>query len=384
MCKWLRVVPLLCLIALFAVGCGGTDDAPESKTTAETSAPTAPELSASLEEIENPSMKGPNGERAVGPRAVELTDDEVAELKAGDHTVAFVWHAQGLDLNAIELGARKRLEQLGIKVVAATNANFDAAKQQNDLETVEALKPDVIVSLPVDSANSAKMYRHAAANGSRLVFLSNIPAGFRHGKDYVGVVTTNVVQAAVESAHLLGRHLNGEGKVGVLYYDADFFIVNQWDEKFEEVLEESYPGTEIAARMGFVDPARADEPASAMLTRNPDLDAIYVSWNDPAHGVLTALRAAGRNDVAVTDVGMDEVTALDLAKGGPFIGAGVDAPQEAGRAMANEIGYAILGKSAPPFVVSGFSLMTRDNIVESWPTIYGQPTPKPVLEALGQ
>lgn len=381
--SWFRVVPLLCLIALFAFGCGESEDAPTPKTTAETTAK-EPTLSASPEEIEHPSMKGPNGETAVGPRAVDLTEEQVAELKAGDHTVAFVWHALGLDLNAIELGARKRLKELGIEVVAATNANFDAAKQQNDLETVEALKPDVIVSLPVDSTSSAKMYRHAADKGSRLVFLSNIPAGFRHGEDYVGVVTTNVVQAAVESAHLLGRHLGGEGKVGVLYYDADFFIVNQWDEKFEEVLQESYPGIEIAARMGFADPARANEPASAMLTRYPDLDAVYVSWNDPAHGVLTALRAAGRDDVAVTDVGMDEVTALDLAKGGPFIGAGVDAPQEAGRALANEIGYAILGERAPPFVVSGFSLMTRGNLAESWPAIYGQPTPEPVLDALGQ
>ena len=377
------MIPLLALIAVLAIGCGDSDDGSSGSSAGagtETAATPAPRQ----EDPDNPSMTGPNGERAVGPSAVELTDAEVAELRSGDHTVAFVWHALGLDINAAEMGARRRLDELGIRVVAATNANFDPAKQQNDLETVQALRPDVIVSLPVDSASSSAMFRKAAQAGSRLIFFSNTPAGFVHDRDYVGVVTTNVVQASVESARLLCEKLGGKGKVGVLFYDADFFIVNQWDEKFEQVIADECPGAEIAARMGFADPARANEPASAMLTRYPDLDAIYVSWNDPAHGVLTALRAAGRDDVLVTDVGVDEVTALDLAKGGPFIGAGVDAPQEAGEALANEIGYAILGKRAPPFLVSGYSLMTRDNLAENWPAVYGTPAPKPVLEALGQ
>ena len=30
-----------------------------------------------------------------------------------------------------------------------------------------------------------------------------------------------------------------------------------------------------------------------MLLQNPDLDGIYVTWAEPADGVLAALRAAG-------------------------------------------------------------------------------------------
>ena len=380
--NWLRVIPIIvCLAAVLAVGCGSSDS-DDTSTSAATQ--TAAETTPVPEPGETPNMTGPNGERAVGPDAVELSAADVARIRAGDYTVAFVWHALGLDIDAAELAARKRLDELGIRVVATTNANYDPGKQQNDLQTVEALKPDVIVSLPVDTASSAPMYRAAAKNGSRLIFFSNIPAGFVHGKDYVGVVTTDVVGAARETAMLLGKKLGGRGKIGVLFYDADFFIVNQWDRAFEDTIKQQFPDIEIAARQGFADPTKADEPASAMVTRNPDLDAIYVSWNDPAQGVLTALRSAGKTDVAVTDVGIDEVTAVDmLSSNGVFIGAGVDGPSDAGRALANEIGLAALGKEGPAFMASGYSLMTSDNVVDNWQRVYGTPAPDPVIEAAG-
>ncbi len=363
----------ICLAAVVVAGCGSSDSDSTGATGAiTTSEPEAP-----------PEMVGPNGEPAAGASAVDLSKKEIDELRAGNHTAAFVWHTTDTFTKAVEVAARERLGELGIKVVADTVADFDPAKQRSDLQTVEALNPDVIVSLPVDPASSASMYREAVDSGSKLVFISNIPEGFVHNKDYVGAVTTNVVDAAKRSANLLGEELGGEGKIGVLYYDAEFFIVNQWDEAFEQTMGEKFPDVEIADRMGFADPAKADEPASAMLTRNPDLDGIYVSWQDPAVGVLTALRAAGRDDIAVTDVGMNETTALDMVDGGSFIGAGVDGPVAMGKALANEVGYAALGKEAPAFLVTGSGLITAENIADQWPETYGVPVPSAVLKAAG-
>lgn len=372
--KLLGLSLVVCLVAALVAGCGssGSDSSGATGGTGASEAASPPE------------MVGPKGEPAAPASAVDLSEQDVEELKSGDYTAAFVWHTTDTFTKGVEIAARKRLGELGIKVVADTVADFDPAKQRSDLQTVEALNPDVIVSLPVDPASSASMYREAAEAGSKLVFISNIPEGFVHNKDYVGAVTVNVVDAAKRSAKLLGEDLGGEGKVGVLYYDAEFFIVNQWDEAFEQTLEEQFPEIEIADRMGFADPAKADEPASAMLTRNPALDGIYVSWQDPAVGVLTALRAAGREDVAVTDVGMNETTALDMLDGGSFIGAGVDGPVEMGTTLANEVGFAALGKKAPAYVVTGSGLITADNVVEEWPATYGVPAPSAVAKAAGE
>jgi len=374
----------MCLIALLGASCGSSGDSstsPATQATVVTKATEAPEAQASPM---RPVMKGPNGEPAVGADAVELSASDVAKLKAGDHTVAFVWHTTDTFTKAVEIAARARLAELGVRVVADTVADFDPAKQRNDLQTVQALKPDVIVTLPVDASSSASMFRQATRAGSKLVFISNIPAGFVHNTDYVGVVTTNVVDAAQKSAMLLGTKLSGKGKIGVLYYDAEFFIVNQWDAAFEETIKTKFPDIEIVARAGFVDPAKANEPASAMITRYPDLDGIYVSWQDPAVGVLTALRAAGRKNIAVTDVGMNETTALDMARDGNFIGAGVDGPVAMGQALANEVGYAALGKQAPAFLVTGSSVLTKEDAIERWPSVYGVQAPESLREELGE
>jgi ribose transport system substrate-binding protein len=376
--SWFRAVPAVCLVALVAAGCGSSNDGTANSKTPTSGSTQTPAST------KPPEMTGPNGEPAAAGSAVDLSAGELAKLKAGHYTVAFVWHTTDSFTKAVEIAARERLQELGIKVVADTVADFDAAKQRDDLETVEALKPNVIVSLPVDTASSASMYRAATRAGSKLVFISNIPAGFKHGTDYVGVVTTNVVDAAQRSAALFCSKLGGKGKIGVLYYDAKFFIVNEWDQAFEKTMKDKCPGVQIAARTGFADPAKADEPASAMLTRYPDLNGIYVSWQDPAVGVLTALRAAGRKNVAVTDVGMNEATALDMVKGGNFIGAGVDGPIVMGRALANEVGYAALGKPAPAFVVTGSSVITRDDVAQRWQQVYGVSAPASVLKALGQ
>ena len=44
---------------------------------------------------------------------------------------------------------------LGIEVVAVTDANFKPDKQVSDLETVMSKKPNIIVSLPTDPVATA-------------------------------------------------------------------------------------------------------------------------------------------------------------------------------------------------------------------------------------
>ena len=81
---------------------------------------------------------GPNGEKATPTSALRLTPSEVAKVRAGHHTAALVWHENADFTTAVTAGARDEFERLGIEVVAETSANFDAAKQKADIETVDA------------------------------------------------------------------------------------------------------------------------------------------------------------------------------------------------------------------------------------------------------
>jgi len=361
-------------VVLLGVGCGSDE---EGTGTASVTTADVPQI-----DVELNDTSGPNGEKATPASDVQLTSKQKEELKAGDYTAALVWHVPGLFTDAATKGIKSRLKELGIEVVAETQAEGDPAKQQSDLETVLALHPDVIISIPLDPVSAAKPFRQAVQQGAKLVFLSNIPEGFKHGKDYVGIVSSDVRQMARREAQLLADHLGGEGKLGLITYDADFFITDQWDEIYRETIEKQFPGIEIVAEKGFTDPAKTEEVATAMLSENPDLDALWVTWSEPAEGALAAIRAQGREgEVALSTVGMTESLAVDLADEGSVFGVAVDLSSEVARTMADEAALAVLGQSAPAFATAGVVEVTPENVVEGWEEVYGFEAPKAVVEA---
>ena len=62
-----------------------------------------------------------------------------------------------------------------------------------------------------------------------------------------------------------------------------------------------------ATALHFVtDPARAEDIAQALLLKTPDLDGIYVTWAEPAEGVLAALRAAGNTKTRIVTLDLSE------------------------------------------------------------------------------
>ncbi len=377
---WLLLLALLSVFALMAAACG--DDGDSSTPTDTTDASDGDDDETST--ANQPVTQGPNGEPASPSSEIVLTSDEVAEVQSGNYTAALLWHVSGAFTDAVSQGAKDAFEELGIEVIAETEAGFDAAQQANDVETVLAQDPDIIISLVIDPVSGAVAFRPAVDAGVQLVFLSTTPEGFVQGEDYVGLVTDDLAAIGIAAADLLGEALGGEGEVGFIFHDAAFYVTNQRDQAFKSWIEINYPGIEIVAEEGLADPAAAEDIASALLTRNPDLDGIYAPWSaGPADGVLAALRAAGADDVAVVTIDLDTNVSLDLVEGGNIVGIAVDEAYELGRTMATEGAFGLLGKPVPPFViVPGFGV-TADNIVEAYQQSLSADPPQEVLDALG-
>ena len=384
--KWLLLVSLLAVFAVFAASCGD-DDETSSETTTTTAAPDpepTPEPEPDPEPAPEPPMtQGPGGEQAVPASEIGLDDNEIAEVQAGGYTAALLWHTSGAFTEAVSQGARDTFAELGIEVIAETDAGFDAVQQANDVETVMAQNPDIIISLAIGPDAGAEAFRPAVDAGVSLVFLSNVPQGYVHGEDYVGIVTDDLAAMGITAANLLADALGGEGEVGFIFHDAAYYVTNQRDQAFKSWIEINYPGMEIVAEQGLADPAAAEEIASALLTRNPDLDGIYAPWSaGPADGVIAALRAAGASDVAVVTMDLDTNVSLDMVEGGNVVGIAADEAYNLGRTMALEGAYGVLGKSAPAFVVVPAIGVTADNIVEGYRQSLADDPPQEVLDAL--
>jgi ribose transport system substrate-binding protein len=376
-------------LALVVAGCGGSDDKGSGATTSageNASGAVVAKAQKGLDALETTVLStGPNGEKPSPASALKLSATELQQIKDKKPTAAIVLHYGGNDWSTAQVdGLRNQLQKMGIRVIAVTDANFKPEKQVSDIETVLAKKPDIIISIPTDPVATAAAYRKAERQGVKLVFMDNVPKGFAPGTDYVSVVSADNYGNGVASAHLMAEQLKGKGKIGIVFHEADFFVTKQRYTAFKKTIAADYPGIEIVAQQGIAGPdfaGDAEKVASAMLTKNADLDAIWAVWDVPAEGVLAAARANGRNDLDVTTIDLGQNVAIDMAKGGPVKGLGAQRPFDQGVAEATLAGYGLLDKKAPPYVAVNALPVTPKNLADAWQTVYHQGLPPKVVKA---
>jgi ribose transport system substrate-binding protein len=325
---------------------------------------------------------GPGGEAATPSSEIKLSDAEVAKLKEGKYTAALLWHTSSDFVNAVTAGAKDEFARLGVTVVAQTDAGFDAAKQKSDVETILAKKPSAILALPLDPVTSAETFKPAIAAGVKIVLLSNKPKDFVQGKDYVTIVTDDLFQMGKHAADALAASMGGKGKVAWIYHDASYYVTNQRDKAFKATIEKDYPNIKIVAEKGISDPARAEDIGQALLLQHPDLDGIYVTWSEPAEGVLSALRSAGNTHTKIVTLDLSEPIGLDMVKGGNVTAIVADKAYELGRAMADAAGYGLLGKPAPAFVVAPVLTVEKGNVAAGWQESLHRDAPKSILDVV--
>jgi ribose transport system substrate-binding protein len=328
---------------------------------------------------------GPNGEQASSVDDVTLTDAQLAQVKGLGAKAAIVMHYGGNDWSTAQVdGLQSEFKRLGIEVVAVTDADFKPEQQVSDIETVMTKNPNIIVSIPTDPVATAGAYRAAAQAGVKLVFMDNVPDGFKAGTDYVSMVSADNFGNGVVSAHLLAKNLGGKGTVGVIYHNADFFVTKQRYDGFRQTIEKDYPDIKIVADQGIAGPdfaGDAQAAANAMLSKNPNLTAIWAVWDVPAEGVLAAARAAGRTDlkVATEDLGLN--VAIALAKDQLVVGLGAQRPFDQGVTEARLAALSLLGQQTPAYVALPALPVTHDNVMDAWKQVYHSDPPSTLADS---
>jgi ribose transport system substrate-binding protein len=136
--------------------------------------------------------------------------------------------------------------------------------------------------------------------------------------------------------------------------------------------------------MGFDDPNKGSEIGDALLTKYPDLKGIFATWDIPAEGVVSSLRAAGRTDIAVTTIDLGDNIAKIIAENGVVKGLGAQRPYDQGVAEAILVGYALLGKEAPAYVALPALPVTHGNVLDAYKEVYHKDAPAAIKDAYKQ
>ena len=387
------VLGLVLILSLVLAGCSpaptAAPAAPAAATKASAPAPAATTVDpvAALAALEGKVFStGPNGETPTAASEVVLSADELAKIKGMNATAAIVMHYAGNDWsNAQVAGLKAQFEAMGIKVIAVTDAGFKPEKQVSDIETVMALKPNIIVSIPTDPVATSAAYKSAAAAGVKLVFMDNVPAEMTQGKDYVSVVSADNYGNGVAAAHLMAKSIGSAGKIGVIYHEADFFVTKQRYEAFKKTIADNYPNIEMVEEQGITGPdfaGDAEKAASAMMTKHADLKGIWAVWDVPAEGVMAAARAMGRDkDLVITTIDLGLNAAIEIAKGGMIKGLGAQRPFDQGVTEALLAGYGLLDKPAPAYVALYMLPVDLSNILDAWKIVYHADPPADLVAA---
>jgi ribose transport system substrate-binding protein len=329
------------------------------------------------------NFKGRQGQIPVWDTDLFLTNAEVEKLKKGNYKIAYCWQLyQGEYTEAIKAGVELVAEKCNMRIVGETDANLDSMQQRADVETTVQLNPDIIITAAVDNVSAPEVFKPAVDAGIKLVFISTQPDGYRLGKEVHGLATANPQAVGVMKIRLLAELAGKDAKIGFLFYDQDFWYANVFDDAARMAIKNEYPDMQVLEELGFGTIEGAGVAASSIITRHPEVEAIYTPWNGPGLEAVSACEAADRPDIQVISYAVDAPTLIALIKGPNLTGLVADMPYQFGMCCALLGAYALIDKPAPEFVATPVVNVTKDNIRDIWDLAMKVPLPQSVDEEL--
>ena len=291
---------------------------------------------------------GPFGDKAAAPDSVVLTKEEKQRLKAGHFRVAISFHYTGTSWAELhEKGICEELEQFGIDVVSVMDAHFDSELQNAQLDGIRLQKPDAVIAIPADDSRTREKFQELS-KVSKLVFISNVPDGMSKNS-YVSCVSVNESENGTNTGRMLGEYCkeNKKKKAGFIIHGAAFYGTRVRDNAAERIIKDSYPDIDKVTIRSFGEISNAYQVARDVITANPEIEAMYVSWDRPALLVIKALKELGREDVAVFTTDLDHGIARCMEEG-IVKGLSTQRPYEQGRAAAAVVAKSLVSEEQLP------------------------------------
>ena len=124
-------------------------------------------------------------------------------------------------------GITDGLARCGGEVVAVTNPDFMVEKQIGQIDDMILLRPDAIISIPVDDVATAASCKKVQKAGIKLVMMDNVPAGLKHKEDYQTVVSSDSQGLGAVSALILDKYLPEGAEVGIITFGISFYVTNE-------------------------------------------------------------------------------------------------------------------------------------------------------------
>lgn len=342
---------LLAATALVAAGCSSSSTSTETASSAAGGSPAASASSA-------PASSAPSGGTytvgiAGANYAIEAARAQYESLAAG-------------------------LQERGIDV-KFLDAKLDINNQVSQLDQfVDQGVDAIVVNLAGDPNAVVAPLKRATDAGIDLYAIGAVPG--------VKEVLVQVDLPSEELGRLSGEYIceatGGTGQIAMIEAIDIPVLAARWN-TFVQTVEEKCPDLEIVARERAIpdDAATARPIAEDLLTRFPDLKAIWAMGDGPALGAGLAVQSSGK-DVIVTGLN-GESQGIDGVKQGAITATWDMLPTDIGQQLATKIADIVDGTAQKPastevFTVQGLPKWDKDTVADYQP--YDQRVAYPGLQ----
>ena len=323
---------------------------------------------------------GPHGERPATPETLGLSPEALSRACEGAYRIAVVLHTTTSDWSMRQLaGIRAGLAEAGATVIDVIDCAYDAATQVKAIELLVQQKPHAVISIPFGGSAVSRAFRAVSAAGIKLILLDNAPTGLLPEINYVSVVSSDNFSLGQIAASLLSPHVPSGGTVGVVAYKIDFFATAQREIAFSKWMRRERPDI-VLTQVKFEMPAQSGLVVGPYLDCHPDLDGLFVVWDEPAVESLREISCRPRR-LAMTTVDLGRAVADALISGDIVKGVAAQRPFEQGHAAAIAAVAALTGQPVPPWIVLPGLSVTSANVVDMYRYVGGEPASPALMAA---
>jgi ribose transport system substrate-binding protein len=328
---------------------------------------------------------GPFGEKAISPDEITLTSEERKKLHEHNFRVAISFHYGGTAWTRLhEQGIRTTLESLGVSVVSVMDAQFDPRLQLAQLEAIRIQRPDVLIAIPTDDHLTSPKFKELAET-IKLVFISNVPEGL--DKDsYISCISVNERENGNNTGVLMGDYFKGKSsaKVGFIIHGTPFYGTHLRDSSAEKVVRENYLNIDIVTTQSFGKIEHAYDTCKQIITNHPEIEGLYISWDQPALHAMRALEELGRTDIAIFTFDLDYSIASYMARKQMVMGLSTQRPYEQGVATAMATAKALVSNDTYKYIGVQPYVVKPKQLIKAWKDILHEAIPEELEQLVKQ
>lgn len=272
---------------------------------------------------------------------------------------------------AMELGVKDGVSEAGVEYyLQAVDSDQAAEPQLNVCNTMLVRKPKVMITAAINSNNLLPCLKRAVDDGIPVVDLdNNLDHGIANaaGVDIAFSIGSDNEAAGAQGAEFLVERVGSGASGPVLVIEGlSGNITGQRRARgFADRLKQLAPGLEVVASLpGDWDRGKAANITNDILSRNPDLVAIFAANDGMALGAVETVFAAGKGD-QVTVIGVDgNSDAVKSIKSGRLTASVAQLPYLVGKEAVVNAKKIIDGGSVPKVINVPTLVLTKD-VLES-------------------